>query len=193
MPAHYTFEACLVNRSVVIRGQEINKMKIPVFGFLFLLLIVGSASASTPQNCSSTDWQVIDVEGLFTFRLPPGFVKRELKQAQGTRAEYNKDSTRLVFIWGRSESLPYKERRQSRMNDYEESTTRIRGKRANIRAYWETVNGRRLYRSELNVGNWQNGEIELYMRIEGTDRTVLDLAKAVFACVVFPLAIPERS
>jgi hypothetical protein len=167
-------------------------MKIQIFGFL-LLLFAGTTSAWMPQNCPTTDWQVIDGDGLFTFRLPAGFVKRDLKQAQGTRAAYDKGSTNLVFIWGHSESLPYKERQQNWMNNYGESTTRIRGKRANIRTYWQTIDGRRLYRAELNVGNWQNGEIELYMRIEGTDPSVIDLAKAVFASVIFPLATPEQS
>jgi hypothetical protein len=168
-------------------------MKMQAFRSLFLLLIVGSASALTPQNRSTSDWQVIDAEGLFTFRLPPGFIKRNFKQAEGRSTEYYRGSTNLVFIWGHSESLPFKERRQNWMNDYEESTTRIRGKRANIRSYWEDVKGRRVYRAELNVGNWENGEIELYMRIDGIDLTVLDLAKAVFTSVILPLATPERS
>ena len=166
-------------------------MRIRRFGFLLLLLSVASVSALTPQNCSASDWQVINVEGLFTFRLPSGFVKRDLKEADGSRGEYDKGSTKLVFIWGHTESPPYNERRQNGMIDYLEGTTRMRGKRANIRTYWEEVKGKRLYRAELNVGNWQNGEIELFMRIEGTDSTVTDLAKAVFASVTFPLATPE--
>lgn len=79
------------------------------------------------------------------------------------------------------------------MNDYRETTTRIRGRRANIRTYWQRLNGTRIYRAELHVGNWQNGEVELYMGIEGTDLKVLDLANAVFASVTFPVPSPERS
>jgi hypothetical protein len=173
--------------------RKANSMKTQAFKFLFVLLIAGSTSALTQQHLSTSDWQVIDAEGLFTFRLPSGFVRRNLKQAVGSSAEYYKGSTRLLYIWGHSESLPYKERRQKWMNDYEESITRIRGRRGNIRTYWQTVKGKRIYRAELNVGNWQNGEIELYMRIDGTDPTVLELAKAVFASVVLPLATPERS
>jgi len=167
-------------------------MKVRIVGFLLLLLSVASVSALTPHNCSASDWQVIDVEGLFTFRLPAGFLKRDLKQRDGSRGEYDKNSTRLVFVWGHTESLPYNQRRQNWMRDYQEGITRMRGKRANIRTYWEAVKGKRLYRAELNVGNWQNGEIELFMRIEGTDATVTDLAKTVFASVTFPLATPEH-
>jgi hypothetical protein len=163
-----------------------------IFGFLLVLLSVASLSALTPQSCARSGWQVIDVEGLFTFRLPAGFVKRDLKDADISRGAFYKDSTQLVFIWGHSQSPAYNERRQNWMNDYQENITRIRGKRANIRTYWQTENGKRLYRAELNVGNWQNGEIELYMRVDGTDSMTINLAKAIFASVVFPLATPER-
>ena len=79
------------------------------------------------------------------------------------------------------------------MNDYRETTTRIRGKRANIRTYWQRVSGRQVYHAELNVGNWQDGEVELYMGIEGRDPKTLDLAHAVFTSVTFPIPTPVRS
>jgi len=137
----------------------------------------------------ASDWQTMDVSGLFTFRLPAGFTRRT---GDEVRAEYHKDETKLVYIWGHTESLAYKDRRQASMNDYQESTSRISGKRANIRTYSQTVKARRIYRAELNVGNWEKGEVRLYMAIESSDPAMLDTAREIFKSVSFPLPPPER-
>ena len=141
------------------------------------------------QTSSTSDWQTIDVNGLFTFRLPAGFTKHTGDEA---RAEYQKAETKLVYTWGHTESPAYSERQQSSMHDYKESITRMGGQRANIRTYWQTVNARRSYRAELNVGNWEKGEVQLYMRVESSDPAMLDTACEIFKSVSFPLPPPER-
>jgi len=78
------------------------------------------------------------------------------------------------------------------MNDYEELVSRIRGKQANIRTYWKMTNGVRVYHAELNVGNWDRSELELYMGIESTDESALLLASQIFKSITFPTPIPER-
>lgn len=160
--------------------------------FLIVLLAVCSVSAVTLQNSPDSNWQTIVVKDLFSFRVPPGFVKRSSSGTEDERAEYYKGETRLVYVWGHTESIAYSDRRKPWMNNYEESTTRITGKRANIRTYWQTVKGRRIYRAELNVGNWEKGEIELYMGMESSDPAVLNTAREIFKSVTFPLPPPER-
>lgn len=163
-------------------------MKTRALRFLTVLLAVCSVSALTLQNTS--DWQTVDVNDLFTFRLPAGFTRRTSKSEE--RVEYYKGETNLVSIWGNTESLAYNNRRQAWMNDYQESTTRIRGKRANIRTYWHTLNAKRIYRAELNVGNWEKGQVELYMGIESSDPAMLETAREIFKSVSFPIPPPER-
>jgi len=75
------------------------------------------------------------------------------------------------------------------MSDYQETTTRLGGKRANIRSY-RSEKGKRMYYAELNVGNWENGEVELYMRVEGIDPGTPALASAIFKSVKFPIPAP---
>jgi len=162
-------------------------MKMHVFRSFVILLAVCSVPALALQ-----EWQTVDVGDLFCFRLPPGFIKHSSSGTEDERAEYYKGETRLVYVWGHTESLAYRVRRQAGMNDYEESTTRIGGKRANIRTYWQTVKGKRIYRAELNVGNWEKGEVQLYMGIESNDPAVLDTAREIFKSVTFPLPPPER-
>jgi len=54
------------------------------------------------------------------------------------------------------------------------------------------TNGVRVYHAELNVGNWDRGELELYMGIESTDESALLLARQIFNSITFPTPIPER-
>jgi uncharacterized protein YukE len=162
------------------------------FKLLLVLFMVNSVSAASPQNHSTSEWQVINVEGLFTFRLPKGFVRHKSNGADNTTGEFVNGQTKLLYVWGGTRSLAFNERQQKWMNDYQETITRIRGKRANIRSYWQRLNGVRIYKAELNVGNWQNGEVELFMAIEGRDPKTPDFAKAVFTSVTFPIPTPER-
>src|SRR5690349_1365242 len=140
---------------------------------------------------TAAGWQTIDFNGLFTFRLPEGFTQRT--GANDERAEYQKGQTKLVVVWGRTESPAYDKRQQDSMRDYEESLTRLRGLRGNVRTYSQTVNSKKIYVAELNVGNWERGEVQLYMRLESDDETMLSVAKEIFKSINFPLPSPERS
>lgn len=153
--------------------------------------LVWLSSMSLVQDTTIADWQQIEVEELFTFRLPQGFTKR-LPASKNPVGEYYNGSTKLVFEWRPTVSVAFSERRQTWMRDYEELISRIQGKRANIRTFWENRNGERVYHAELNVGNWEHGELELYMRVESTNSAGLELAKQIFRSIRFPNPIPER-
>ena len=146
-----------------------------------LFLILGTAG-----------WQTIDFNGLFTFRLPDGFSSHSSPKPDDTRAEYFKGQTRLIVRWGGTESGPYEARRQDWMHDYDEATTRLRGRPANIRTYWYNDKSKRVYRAELNVGNWDKGTVQLYMRMDSDDPAMLEIADQIFKSINLPLPSPER-
>lgn len=141
---------------------------------------------------SAAGWQTIDFNGLFSFHLPDGFVRTSSDGPDETRAEYQKDKTKLIVHWGQSESVAYKDRKQTSMDDYEESTIRISGRRANIRTYSQMIHSKRSYRAELNLGNWEKGEVQLYMRLESDDAAMLPIADQIFKSISLPLPSPER-
>jgi hypothetical protein len=141
---------------------------------------------------TAAGWQTIDFNGLFSFRLPEDFVRSSSNGPDDVRAEYQKGATKLIVVWGHTESVAYKDRKQDSMNDYQELTSRIRGQRANIRTYSQTINSRRSYRAELNVGNWEKGELQLYMRMETDDAAMLLIADQIFKSINLPLPPPER-
>jgi hypothetical protein len=159
--------------------------------FAVLIFIFGLAPTGMGQQ-SGMSVQTVDVEGLFSFRLPPGWSKQSSFNVSEVRGEWVRGETKLVYVWGHTESGSYGERRQSWMSDYEETMTRLGGRRANIRSYSCVKDGRRMYQAELNVGNWDKGEVQLYMRIEGSDPKTLAVAKEIFKSVTLPLPPPER-
>ena len=157
--------------------------------FKFLSLVV--ALAVSLQNSSTAGWQTVHFNELVSFRLPSDFVKRD-SNGDDTRAEYYKGQTKLLVVWRKTESPRYANRRQASMHDYQESTTRIRGQRANIRTYWQTVDTKRIYRAELNLGNWERGEVQLYMRLESDQAAMVELADQIFKSVTLSIPSPER-
>jgi hypothetical protein len=170
-----------------VKSTKAQPLFLPV-----LILIFGLAipAALTQQNLS--DLQTVNVEDLFTFRLPAGWSKRSSFNVAEIRGEWAKGSTKLVYVWGHTESGGYPERRQSWMNDYEETMTRLGGRRANIRSFSRVMDGKRMYYAELNVGNWEKGEVQLFMRVEGSDAATIESAKQIFKSVTLPLPSPER-
>src|ERR1051326_2963703 len=158
--------------------------------FLAIAFIFG---LGLPVGMCQQREQTVDVEGLFSFRLPAGLTTTSSFDVAEVRGEWAKDGTKLVYIWGRTESVGYGERRQSWMNDYEETTTRLGGRMANIRSFSSVKDGKRMYQAELNVGNWEKRDVQLYMRVEGSDPKTIDVAKEIFKSVTLPLPSPERT
>jgi hypothetical protein len=160
--------------------------------FLIVSVLIFALATAGRSEQTGTNEQTVDVEGLFSFRLPPDWSRRSSFNVAEVRGEWANDGTKLVYVWGQTASGSYSERRQSWMNEYEETRTRLGGRRADIRSFSRVKDGKRMYHAELNVGNWEKGEVQLYMRIEGSDSKTLDLAKEIFKSVTFPLASPER-
>ncbi|HEX7999555.1 MAG TPA: hypothetical protein VF528_14305 [Pyrinomonadaceae bacterium] len=153
---------------------------------LFLILtILCLGSVSICQTAQVSEWQKIDADGLFTFRLPQGFNKTNMAGVENYLGEYYRGETRFLFIWDATASYAYDVRRQPEMEDYQETETVIGGKRANIRTYSEVRDGERIYRAELNVGNWEKADVELYMEVESKDASDLEMAKQIFNSIKF--------
>ena len=159
---------------------------------LGLLLSALCVIMAVVRQAPPPGWRKIDADGLFSFSLPEGFTKTDMAGVENDLGEYYKGETRFIFIWGDTASFAYSERRQPEMQDYQELTTRLKGKRVNIRTYWTSGEGRRIYHGELNVGNWERGQVTLFMGLEGSDPKTLETARRIFGSVEFPIPDPER-
>jgi hypothetical protein len=141
-------------------------------------------SAALCQTKQTPDWQKID-EKTFTFLLPKGFKKTGMTGVENYLGEFYKGRTRFLFIEGDTASNAYDTRREPEMEDYQESETIIEGRKTNIRTYTQTTDGRRLYRAELNVGNWEKAQVELYMELASENPDDLKIAKQIFNSITF--------
>ena len=99
--------------------------------------------------------------------------------------EYFKGKTRFLFVYGDTASNAYDVRREPEMENYQETETKIDGKRANIRTFSQLQNKERIYRAELNIGDWENANVELYMEVESKNQADLEMAKQIFNSVDF--------
>jgi hypothetical protein len=149
---------------------------------LALTICFGFASVCEGQT---EHWQKIDADGLFTFRLPQGFTKTNMMGVENYLGEYYKDKTRFLFVWGDTASNAYDVRRHPEMENYQEAETRIDGRSANIRTFSQLRDGERIYRAELNVGDWEKADVDLYMDIESKDPADLEIAKQIFGSIKF--------
>jgi hypothetical protein len=160
------------------------KMVFPM-SLLVMLAILCFPSVSVCQVAGASEWQRIDADGLFTFRLPQGFTKTDMAGVENYLGEYYKGKTRFLFIWDDTASYAYDERRQPEMEEYQETETSIDGRRANIRTYFQIREGERIYRAELNIGNWEKADVQLYMEVESKDSADLEVAKQIFNSINF--------
>jgi len=154
--------------------------------FVSIVAILVLTSVSICQTAQTSGWQRIDADSLFTFRLPQGFTKTDMTGVEHYLGEYYKGETRFLFICGDTNSNAYDVRREPEMEDYQETETRIDGRQANIRTYSRIEKGQRVYRAELNIGDWANADVELYMEVESKNTADIEVAKEIFNSVDFP-------
>src|SRR4051794_11315874 len=120
-----------------VKSTSLRRVFLTAFMFIFGLTVPAVMSRQSGMN-----EKTVDVEGLFSFRLPPGWSKRSSFNVAEVRGEWANGGTKLVYVWGHTEAGLYTERRQSWMNDYDETTTRLGGRRADIRSFSSVKDGK---------------------------------------------------
>jgi hypothetical protein len=160
-------------------------MKFTVVKSLVLIFLIFFFSPTASSQAASSDWQKINAEKLFTFSLPEGFTKTNMAGIEHYLGEYFKGKTRFLFIYGDTASNAYDVRREPEMENYQETETKIGGRHSNIRTFFQIRNKERIYRAELNIGDWKNANVELYMEVESKNQADLEMAKQIFNSVDF--------
>jgi hypothetical protein len=159
-------------------------MRIPIPNLLTVsvatILVVFVASADA-QRADHGRWKTINAEGLFTFRLPVGFKQSEMGIDTYMRG-YQRGRARFIFVCGDSASDEYDEQT---MRYAREIPTNVGGKTATVRTFVYKWKRAPVYVTELNVGNWRGGRVELYMGMESPNRADIQTAKQIFRSVRF--------
>ena len=149
---------------------------------VILLWIVAIFFLATPNVAQRNDrWQTINAEGLFTFRLPDGFNQSEMGIDSFMRG-YKRGSARFIFVCGKSASFEFNEKN---MRDLREAAISIDGKHATVRTFLYVTDSTSRYITELNVGDWRNQDVELYMGMYSPDHSNVGVARKIFKSVKF--------
>lgn len=163
-----------------------GSMKITTLkSFVLTFAIFFFASTVFCQTVQPSGWQTINAENLFTFRLPKGFTKTKLTGVENYLGEYRKGEIKFLFIHKDTASNAYDVRRKPEMENYQETETKIGDRRANIRTFAQMREKERIYHAEMNIGDWENADVELYMEVESKNLADIEMAKQIFNSVVF--------
>ena len=162
--------------------RRVNSIVMRILVYISLVLVAGAFLFATNVPAQqSKGWNTINADGVFTFKLPDGFKQSEMGVDSFMRG-YQRGSARFIFVCGDSASTDYHD--ENILNLREEATT-VDGKHATIRTFvykWERSSE---YITELNVGDWRNGHVEVYMGMDSPDRSDMDTAKEIFNSVKF--------
>jgi hypothetical protein len=158
--------------------------KVMMISVLALALSGTGYTGSHNGPSSGPKWKTVDLE-YFTFKIPSRFKKTGMTGVEHYLEEYLSADERFLVICEATASYAYDRRRQPEMEDYQEADTVIDGRRAVIRTFSQTEDGRKIYKAELNVGDWPNGRVELYMGFESRDKKELSLARMIFHSIRF--------
>jgi len=144
-------------------------------------ILVVLATTAAAQRADRVRWKTINAEGLFTFRLPIDFKQSEMGIDSFMRG-YQRGRARFIFVCGDSASAEYDE---NTMISASEVHTKVDGKGATVRTFLYKWKDAPVYVAELNVGNWREGNVQLYMGMESPARADIEAAKKIFRSVKF--------
>ena len=147
----------------------------------FCVAVTFCLATTTAAAERNNRWKTINAEGLFTFRLPVGFKQSETGVDSFMRG-YQRGRARFIFVCGDSASSEYDEKN---IRSLREDSITIDGKDATVRTFIYQFPRASLYIAELNVGNWRDGNVELYMAMDSPNRADIQTAKQMFRSVKF--------
>src|SRR5881394_1358841 len=95
---------------------------------------------------------------------------------------YQRGRARFIFVCGDSASSEYDGKN---IRSLREDSITIDGKHATVRTFIYQYPRASLYIAELNVGNWLDGNVELYMAMDSPNRADIQTANRIFRSVKF--------
>ena len=165
-------------------------IKITILVLPFIMVCQGY-SKFTPhqrndQQMLKQRWERVEVTGAFSFLVPAGLEKQNVRGIDSEIGEYRSNQLRVSFDFGLfSDNLVA----YSGMPEYKEMTTEIDGKKAKIVFFTRDNPGSEYkYFAAAHfpaVKNSDGTENKLTITVESTERTSQNLAMAIFESTIF--------
>ena len=150
-----------------------------------LICSVTSSSQHSPTVTIPGDWSKANAEGFFTFYLPPSAWDTKLFGIDEFYKEYRIGRMRFTCVHEPMSVTSYERRERKFGKGFEESVIGVGGKKAYPFNYVQNQRGRKRYHTDLYVGDFPNGEVELWMRADSWRPKDLEVARRIFRTIKF--------
>jgi hypothetical protein len=130
-------------------------------------------------------WKKVNAEGLFTFYLPPGAWDTGFRGTDDFYREWRIGRIRFMFVYEPMGVLSYDSREKVFGKGFQESAIEIGGRKAYLFDYPLVERGRREYYTDLYVGDFPKGQVNLWMQADSARLADLEVAKKIFRTVEF--------
>jgi hypothetical protein len=161
---------------------SISRLLLPFLAILFCC-VTSVAQESESVNIPS-DWKKVNAEGFFTFYLPPK-AWAAFKGLDEFSREYRIGRMRFAFAHRPMGVTSYERRGLKFGKGFEESVISVGGKKAYLFNYVQNLRGRKRYNTELYIGDFPNGDVELWITADSWRPKDLEIAKKIFRTVEF--------
>ncbi|HKR02381.1 MAG TPA: hypothetical protein VJT09_17020 [Pyrinomonadaceae bacterium] len=156
---------------------------------LLLALLLFPSSSLGQQRAQGVEvpegWKKINAEGLFTFYLPPGAWDTGLSGTDEYYREWRIGKVRFMFVYEPMSLPAYDSLDKVLGPGYQESIVEVGGRRAYLFHSSQIEKGRKLYYTNLFVGDLPKARVKLWMQLGGAHTDELKVAEQIFRTVEF--------
>ncbi|MEN3326504.1 MAG: hypothetical protein V7638_1311 [Acidobacteriota bacterium] len=154
---------------------------------LAILVSIFWTSTALAQDSPPAGWRKLDVEGKFSFYLPPNmrYIARGMENLHG---EYTNGRMQVSFDYDAFFRRSY-ENRALAGKDFQETELQVDGKKAYLFAYQSNdYKNRRWYSAEIHIGDLPNCKVILWITVSSRSPRVIEIAKKIFRTLRLPSA-----
>lgn len=140
---------------------------------------LGHANCAFESPAADEGWREVTIGGKFIINLPPELKQGSASGVESTFREFSNGRMRFYYVYQPYSFLAHDSRMADGKVNYQETETRIGEKKGTLFTYHRNADGRRIYASELYVGDWANSQVELIVAVESPDESDMKTARCI--------------
>lgn len=138
-----------------------------------------------PNEVVPKGWRKVNAEGRFTFYLPPSAWDTGLRGIDEFYREWRIGRMRFKFVYEPMGWLSYDRREKRFGRGFKESVVEAGGRKAYLCDYSGIERSRKMYYTDLYVGEWPQRQVKLWMQAASARPADLEIAREIFRTVEF--------
>jgi hypothetical protein len=146
-----------------------------------------SSNNSDAQDSTPSGWRKIDVDGKFSFYLPPDMRDTGVRGIENLHREYSNGRMHLSFDYKPFGYLSYERRELKFGKGFQETELQIDNRKSFLFLYQDVDwKKRRTHDADLYVGDLPKGDVILRMWMTSSSPRDVETAKSIFQTIKFP-------